>query len=131
MKKGFTLMEVVVVLAIIAILGAIIVPGFLGYTDRAKLRGDIQSTRVIQNAIDLYKAEVGKDVAAAYPVVGDMVAHLASAGYLEGPAALQTDGAVWVYNAASRKIRINVINCADGVKSVKLSDIEETLVIRQ
>ena len=131
MKNGFTLMEVVVVLAIIAILSAVIVPGFTGYTDRAKLRGDVQSTRVIQNAIDLYKAEAGKDVGYAYPVVAEMLAHLASAGYLEGAPALQTDGAVWVYASAARKIKIDADKCSDSVKNVQLSDAEAAYIINK
>ena len=124
-------MEVVVVLAIIAILSAITVPSFLGYTDRAKLRGDIQSTRVIQNAIDLYRAEVGREAGASNRNAGDIIAHLTASGYLEDAPALQTDRAAWVYSAATRRIQVNIALCADGVKNVQLSDSEETLIIRK
>ena len=59
MKKqnGFTLIELTVVLAILAIIAAILVPTFLITTDRARLRGDIQTARIIQNAMELYNIE--------------------------------------------------------------------------
>ena len=56
-NKGFTLLELLIALAILAIIAAILIPNFFVTTDRARLRSDIQSARVIQNAIDLYNAE--------------------------------------------------------------------------
>jgi len=128
MKKhpGFTLMEVVIVLAVIAILGAIVIPSFLGYTERARLRSDIQSTRVVQSAVDLYRAEVGKDAGAG---VDAIIERLVEADYLNGVPALQTDKAVWVYDGAARKMRIDISGCSDGVKRVVLSDVEKEYVI--
>ena len=128
MRKGFTLMEVVIVLAIIAILGAVVIPSFLGYTDRARLRSDIQSTRVVQGAMDLYRAEVGRDVGASNATVAGMLEELTDAGYLDNLPVLQTEGAVWVYANTTRKIRIDIDKCSDGVKNVQLSDIEKTYV---
>ena len=36
MKKGFTLVEIIVVLVILAILAAIVAPSVLGYVEQAK-----------------------------------------------------------------------------------------------
>jgi len=57
--KGLTLMELIVVLAILSVIGAIVLPNFFGITDRARLRSDIQSTIVIRNAMELYRIENG------------------------------------------------------------------------
>lgn len=59
MKKnaGVTLIELVVVLAIIVIIGAIVVPNFFGMTEGARLRADIQSTVVLRNAFELYRLQ--------------------------------------------------------------------------
>ena len=62
MKQGLTLMEVLIVLAIVAILGAILVPNFITATNRARLRADVQSTMVIQQMMDLYNAERGATI---------------------------------------------------------------------
>lgn len=44
-KKGFTLVELIVVLVILAILAALLVPALTGYIDRAKNKAIIAETR--------------------------------------------------------------------------------------
>ena len=127
-RSGFTLMEVVIVLAVIAILGAIIIPNFLGYTDRARLRGDIQSARVIRNAMDLYRVEVGSDVGAAYASEDALIKHLVDSNYLTGIPELQTEDAKWSYDKTSMKMKIDISACPEGVKKVKLSEIESEFI---
>jgi len=58
-RRGFTLIELVVVILILAILAALIVPRVVGRTDdakRAKAASDIQTLR---NSVQLYKTDVG------------------------------------------------------------------------
>ena len=128
-RKGFTLMEVVIVLAVIAIISAIVIPSYTGYTERSRLRSDIQSTRVIQSAIDLHRAETGKDAGGRDAGVGEMLEYLVATDYLNSEPELQSDGAVWVFDAAAKKIRVDITGCSDGVKRVVLSDIEKSFVI--
>jgi prepilin-type N-terminal cleavage/methylation domain-containing protein len=98
--KGLTLIEITIVLAIIAIVAAILIPVFLQTTDRARLRGDIQSAEVIQNAIDLYRVERGRPVS-GFPDVSLMVAHLVDNGRLnQRNVRIQTYGARWVVDPA-------------------------------
>ncbi|MCL1878253.1 MAG: type II secretion system GspH family protein [Defluviitaleaceae bacterium] len=95
-NSGLTLMELVIVMAVIAIIGMIILPIFLLTNDRARLRADIQSARVIQNAIELYRIERGSNVAGA-PDVDAMIANLAAAGYINPRnVRIQTEGARWI-----------------------------------
>ncbi len=54
-QTGFTLIEIMVVVVIIGILGALVVPNFLGQADETRItaaRSDISS---IGNALDLYR----------------------------------------------------------------------------
>ena len=46
-KKGFTLVELIVVLVILAILAALLVPALTGYIDRAKNKSIVSETRQV------------------------------------------------------------------------------------
>ena len=46
-KKGFTLVELIVVLVILAILAALLVPALTGYIDRAKRKSIVAETRQV------------------------------------------------------------------------------------
>ena len=54
-KKGFTLVEIIVVLVILAILAAIAVPSVLGYVEEAKKRKIYCRSHRECNKSDLYK----------------------------------------------------------------------------
>ena len=50
-EKGFTLIELVVVICIIGVLGAIIIPSILNYVHRAARRADIVTARLIGSTV--------------------------------------------------------------------------------
>lgn len=50
-SKGFTLIELIVVIAILGILALILVPRFGGFTDDAKAAADKATARTIQTAV--------------------------------------------------------------------------------
>lgn len=56
-RKGFTLVELVIVVAIIGILVAIAVPRFAGLTDNARIRTFQSNGRAIISAITIYAAD--------------------------------------------------------------------------
>lgn len=56
-KKGFTLIELVVVIAVIAILAAIAIPYFSGVTEKANLATDRANYRMLQSAVSMYLSE--------------------------------------------------------------------------
>ena len=57
---GFTLIELVVVIVIVAILAAVIVPRFLGRTEDAKKSAAVTNISAMKTQLDLYASEVGK-----------------------------------------------------------------------
>ncbi|MCL2284966.1 MAG: prepilin-type N-terminal cleavage/methylation domain-containing protein [Firmicutes bacterium] len=128
--KGLTLMELIIVLALLAIIAAILIPMFVNTTDRARLRSDIQSARVIQNAIDLYRVETGTVVSGAN--ADAVMRRLAEEGYLElRNSATQTDGAVWYYDDTTHRIYVNIYGSPESVRGLyeSLSDAEKQMVM--
>ena len=58
-QKGFTLVELMVVIAVIGVLAAIAVPKFMGSTEAAKLAKVQADLRTIGSAISLFEAQTG------------------------------------------------------------------------
>ncbi len=56
-KKGFTLVELIVVIAVLGILASIAVPRFSGVKESAKLAVDEQTVELMKKGIELYYAE--------------------------------------------------------------------------
>jgi general secretion pathway protein G len=55
--KAFTLMEVLLVLVILVVLGAIVVPMFSGIGDSANVKAATTQVGFLENAIDMFKFE--------------------------------------------------------------------------
>ena len=61
-KKGFTLIELMAVIAIIAILAAVLVPTVSGYISRSKKTAIITQVRNVVNAIETYNATASESI---------------------------------------------------------------------
>ena len=58
-QRGFTFVEIMVVVAILAVLAAIVVPRIMGRTDEAKITAAKVQMRNIEGALKLYKLDTG------------------------------------------------------------------------
>jgi len=135
-QDGLTLIELVIVLAIIAIIGAVLVPNFLLTTDKARLKGDIQSARVMQSAITLYNAEQAEVLKGD---MGSMLKSLHESGYIKevGSDGTQTSGAKWIYGAPAHggdeSVLVDISGCDNpkvkGDIFAGLSDDEKKWVV--
>ena len=72
---GFTLVEIMIVVAIIALLAAITVPNFLRSRKRSQATQILEDLRVIDSAVDLYAIENNKG-SAMNPVWADLQAYI-------------------------------------------------------
>ena len=64
-RGGFTLVEIMIVVAIIALLAAIAVPNFLRARKRSQATRILEDLRIIDSAIDQYAIEANKTGGAA------------------------------------------------------------------
>ena len=67
-RGGFTLVEIMIVVAIIALLAAIAVPGFLRARKRSQASRIINDLRLIDSAVDQYAIENNKLTGVTVPV---------------------------------------------------------------
>jgi prepilin-type N-terminal cleavage/methylation domain-containing protein len=115
-NDGFTLIELIIVLAIITILGSIALPNFLNTSTKARLKADIQSTRTIENAKQLYETETGDSISSSE--ANQIIKILRDSNYIKKEYSPQTDKAAWIIDKKSdeNNIKLDISSCANSVK---------------
>lgn len=109
-KNGFTLVELIVVLAIMAAISAIAVPNFANIAEKSKLKTDIQSAKIIDNAKDLYESESNDPLG---NTADEIINNLYEKKYLKQKISPQTKEASWSLEDGIIKIKINT-----GIESI-------------
>jgi len=118
----FTLIELIIVIAIIAIIGAILIPNFLNTTDRARLRSDVQTTRVLQNAMELYNTEQGGQLGTGS--ITDVIARLNTTGYIDADRVrLQTRGAAFTLVDGRVRLNLSGSDVPENVRTTLVSQL--------
>lgn len=86
-KHGFTVVELVVVIAVIAILAAVLIPTFSGLVKSAKMSADTQLAKNMNTALAAAGATDGKNTS-----MSDVIADIYEAGYDLGKLSPTADG---------------------------------------
>lgn len=119
-RGGFTLVEIMIVVAIIALLAAIAVPNFLRARKRSQATRILQDLRLIDAAIDQYAIETNKP--ANYSVVWDDVkAYLKTGSKLYNSEGLDMFGAA--FNETVNSFKVDVIPILNSGTFNELSDV--------
>ena len=65
-KKGFTIVELVIVIAVVAILAAVLIPTFVSVTKKANQSADIQACRQMNTYLAVNEVTADKDIVEVY-----------------------------------------------------------------
>jgi len=116
-QTGFTLVEIMIVVAIIALLAAIAVPGFLRARKRSQASRIINDLRLIDSAIDQYAIEASKKS-------GDPVAVTDWTNYLKKDTNLYATGKD-VLGADYGPQTVDILPQVPGSSKTALSDVTD------
>ena len=92
-QKGFTLVELLVVVAVIAILAAVLLPQLMGYTTKARVSRAMSDLATMRSIVEAYCADEGKG---SYPEPNNTQTNAKSIA-----AVLQAHGVKWTGVAAT------------------------------
>ncbi len=84
-QEGFTLVELIIVMAILTVLAGIAFPRFSNVLESSKVKADVASRDLIQNTVDLYRSE--RDV---YPAGADFGSLMTNATFVGSDAYLKS-----------------------------------------
>lgn len=137
--KGFTMIELIIVIAIMGILAAILVPSFTQMTRKSRFNADLNTVKHVQTQIELYMAEHDGEFpgatysggteslpTAAEGSAGSIVEVLADQQYLEADAVTtnfdldlqsRNDGVELRFDANNKALQLNTI-ANSKVKSI-------------
>ncbi len=71
-KKGFTIVELVIVIAVIAILAAVLIPTYSSLVKKANRSADIQAVREMNTALAVNEVTKGKNVDQVYDALAEV-----------------------------------------------------------
>jgi prepilin-type N-terminal cleavage/methylation domain-containing protein len=116
--KGFTLVEIMIVVAIIALLAAIAVPGFLRARKRSQASRILNDLRMIDSAVDQYAIETSRST-------GDLVDVTDWTNYVKKNALLFNNGNSVLGNAYGPQT-VDTLPVVPAADFAALSDVADT-----
>ena len=110
-KKGFTIVELVIVIAVIAILAAVLIPTVAGLVKKANISADQQAVKQMNSALAIYAAENGnpKDIIEVKKALDESLVNV------NGGLVPVTQGYAFYWDSANNQIIL--VSSEDEIKS--------------
>ncbi len=124
-RKGFTMVELIIVVAIIGIISALLVPAFGTMSTKARLTTDIATVKTLKRTADSYKAEQGTFPEATN--LKDLNLELEKKGYIETYAMLQTKGAEIEISRTTIRLDVTKVEDSEAVDTALKQMDEQTV----
>jgi prepilin-type N-terminal cleavage/methylation domain-containing protein len=115
-RGGFTLVEIMIVVAIIALLAAIAVPNFLRARKRSQATRILEDLRMIDSAVDQYAIENNKSG-------GDIIPWAGVQGYLKNGSSLYNSGGADMLGGTFGTFTVDSIPKLSAATYGKISDV--------
>ena len=118
-EKGFTMVELIIVVAIMGIIGALLVPAFGTMSAKARLSTDIATVKTLKRTADSYKAEQG-----SFPTATDLstlASELTLKNYLDRSVEMQTGASIVI---TGEEIQLDTANLAGTTYSKAYDQID-------
>lgn len=121
-RKGFTLVEILVVVVILGLLAALVVPNIIGQTDEARRTVAATQIKEIEQALDIYRlqngfyptTEQGLEALVSKPTTNPQPKKFPEGGYMKR-VPLDPWKNPFIYRSPGEKGTIDIISCgADG-----------------
>ena len=98
-KKGFTIVELVIVIAVVAVLAAVLIPTFVNLTKKANAANDTVVAKNMNTALATYSAENGKPES-----FDEVILAIEEAGYLLANLNAKAEGNVYGWDSKNNQI---------------------------
>ncbi|MFA5880147.1 MAG: type II secretion system protein [Candidatus Margulisiibacteriota bacterium] len=128
-EKGFTLIELIIVLGIISLIAAIIYPNFLKIQEKAKLSALKTTSHSLEMAIESYYLTAGSYPEGSNLAVTELVSTLKSSGELTKDPVNPFTGKIYTAQDASGKIVYNATDNNEKYSLTAYGKNNETVVV--
>ncbi len=129
MQQGFTLIELMIVVAIIGILAAVAIPAYQDYTIRAKVTEGLSMADAMKNVVAENSMNGGADLSLGGPAVADTETAIVDSAEIDADAGVITVTYKDVANAIVLTLTPTSAGAAIAAGTVPTSPIEWTCAV--